>query len=156
MRFQKGGYSIKLLPPTNFAPWFTKATLERFVRFVSTPAILERFVSNEREIVQIESPVEPNDLSKFSATVDEGIFSAVNSNARSSADSIKQKGELKGSYDVQEENSKICLQSLMESRIALLRKEQAMAYACCLVAGFEVDNIDNLVCFGDAFGASRL
>ncbi|KAJ7968506.1 COP1-interacting protein [Quillaja saponaria] len=74
----KGGYSIKLHPPTNFAPWFTKATFERFVRFVSTPAVLERFVSIEREILQIESSVEANDLSKSNATVDEGIFRSYN------------------------------------------------------------------------------
>jgi len=38
----------------------------------------------------------------------------------------------------------------------LLRKEQAMAYARGLVAGFEVDNINDLISFADVFGASRL
>lgn len=36
----------------------------RFVRFVSTPAILERFVSIEREILQIGSSVEANELTQ--------------------------------------------------------------------------------------------
>lgn len=31
-----------------------------------------------------------------------------------------------------------------------------MAYARALVAGFELDNIDDLISFADAFGASRL
>ena len=31
-----------------------------------------------------------------------------------------------------------------------------MAYARGLVAGFEVDNINDLISFADAFGASRL
>ncbi|KAL1812347.1 hypothetical protein ACET3Z_022412 [Daucus carota] len=35
-------------------------------------------------------------------------------------------------------------------------KEEAMAYARSLVAGFEMDHIDNLIFFADAFGASRL
>ena len=38
----------------------------------------------------------------------------------------------------------------------LLRKEQAMAYARALAAGFDMDNIDDLISFADAFGASRL
>lgn len=40
--------------------------------------------------------------------------------------------------------------------MALLRKEQAMAYTRSLVAGFDIDNIDDLVYFANAFGASRL
>lgn len=51
---------------------------------------------------------------------------------------------------------RISLQRLLESRIALLRKEQAMAYTRSLVSGFEVDSIDDLVYFANAFGASRL
>lgn len=38
----------------------------------------------------------------------------------------------------------------------MIRKEQAMAYARALVAGFELDYIDDLISFADAFGASRL
>lgn len=48
-QISKGGYSVTLQPSAN-APWFTKAILERFVRFVGTPEVLERFVTLEREI----------------------------------------------------------------------------------------------------------
>lgn len=51
---------------------------------------------------------------------------------------------------------RIRLQRVLETRKALLRKEQAMAYARALAAGFELDNIDDLLVFADAFGASRL
>ena len=44
----------------------------------------------------------------------------------------------------------------LETRRAVLRKEQAMAYARALVAGFEMDYIDDLISFSDAFGANRL
>lgn len=44
----------------------------------------------------------------------------------------------------------------METRKALLRREQAMAYARAFVAGFQIENIDDLIPFADAFGASRL
>lgn len=33
----------------------------RFVRFVSTPEVLERFARLEKEILQIESSVQPNE-----------------------------------------------------------------------------------------------
>ena len=52
--------------------------------------------------------------------------------------------------------TRIRLQRLLETRKALLRKEQAMAYARALAAGFELDNVDDLISFADAFGASRL
>lgn len=65
-----------------------------------------------------------------------------------------------GSYGtdnaVQNENSKDYLQHVMESRKSVLQKEEAMAYARALVAGFEMDYIDDLIFFADDFGASRL
>ncbi|KAK4271495.1 hypothetical protein QN277_020185 [Acacia crassicarpa] len=152
----KGGYSIKLLPPTLPALWFSKATFERFVRFVSTPAILERFVSIEKEILQTKNSYEANKLSMSDATLDEGIVSQSNGNGRRLSDPSKLNGELEGYENKEEENSKMSLQRLLESRLALLRKEQAMAFARGLVAGFEIDNIDDLICFANAFGASRL
>lgn len=48
------------------------------------------------------------------------------------------------------------LQRVLETRKAALCKEQAMAYARALVAGFELEYIDDLISFADAFGASRL
>ncbi|KAK4387052.1 COP1-interacting protein 7 [Sesamum angolense] len=51
---------------------------------------------------------------------------------------------------------RIRLQRVLESRKAMLKKEQAMAYARALVAGFEMDYIYDLISFSDAFGASRL
>ncbi|KAK4857888.1 hypothetical protein QYF36_007703 [Acer negundo] len=139
----KGGYSINLRPPTQAANWFTKATFERFVRFVSTPAVLERFVSIEKEILQIEGSIQANELS---TQIEQGSVSfADGNNTRKSTDE-----------SVQEENSKIQLQRLLETRRTLLRKEQAMAFARGVVAGFEKENIDDLISFADAYGAARL
>lgn len=152
----KGGYSIRLLPPSNTAFWFSKSTFERFVRFVSTPAVLERFVSLEKEIQQIESQFEANALSMSVAIPDEGNLPHTNGNTRRLSDSAKLNDVLEGVDTKEEENSKISLQRLLESRMALLRKEQAMAYTRSLVAGFDIDNIDDLVYFANAFGASRL
>ncbi|XP_021295055.1 uncharacterized protein LOC110424725 [Herrania umbratica] len=153
-QISKGGYSITLQPPAPGAPWFTKATFERFVRFVSTPAVLERFVSIEREILQIEGSVQANELN---ANVDGRQEEDANGNTRNSTDFTKVNGELKTTDDIaREENSKIQLQRLLETRKALLRKEQAMTYARGLVAGFAMENMEHLISFADAFGASRL
>ncbi|KAL3820537.1 hypothetical protein ACJIZ3_006442 [Penstemon smallii] len=149
----KGGYSITLRPPTSIdddASWFTKATFQRFVRFVSTPEILERIVRIEREISQIDSSIQ----SKGTGHPEEvSLLTADGVKKKSSNSSKLNSEEDVGSV---EENSRIQLQRLMDSRKALLQKEQAMAYARAVVAGYEMKNIDDLICFADIFGASRL
>ncbi|XP_038689709.1 COP1-interacting protein 7-like isoform X2 [Tripterygium wilfordii] len=148
-QISEGGYSITLRPVGSHASWFTKATLLRFVRFVSTPELLERFVTIEREIDQIESSVQSNELSNTLEA------EAAGGNFQKSSASFKN-GESNGTDDAtQEENFKVRLQRVLESRKAVLRKEQAMAYARALAAGFELDCMD-LISFSDAFGASRL
>lgn len=52
--------------------------------------------------------------------------------------------------------TRIRLQRALETRKAVLCKEQAMAYARALVAGYEPGCIEDLIRFSDAFGASRL
>ncbi|XP_052207677.1 COP1-interacting protein 7 isoform X2 [Diospyros lotus] len=154
-QIQKGGYSITLRPPSANPSWFTKATLQRFVRFVSTPEVLERFVTIEREIAQIECSVQSNE--RISATTGTEDVSAGDENAKKSTASSKSKSESSGISDaMQEESSKVRLQRVLETRKAVLLKEQTMAYARALAAGFEMDNIDDLISFSDVFGASRL
>ncbi|KAL1567131.1 COP1-interacting protein 7 [Salvia divinorum] len=148
-QISKGGYSIMLKPTSaDASPWFTKAILERFVRFVRTPEVLERVVTIEREINQIESSNEQlNGLPGTPMT--DGDF-------RFSVAPIKSKSETNGHDDGREENPKVRLQRVLESRKTMLKKEQAMAYARALVGGFEMDFIYDLVSFSDAFGALRL
>ncbi|XAR56565.1 hypothetical protein NMG60_11037104 [Bertholletia excelsa] len=149
---QKGGYSINLRPPSTNTSWFTKATLQRFVRFVSTPEVLERFVTTEREITQIESSVQSNEHSVATTEAE-----AIDEYSKKSTVYSKSKGDSNGTSDaVQEESSKMRLQRVLETRKAVLRKEQAMAYARALVAGFDLDGMDDLISFADTFGASRL
>lgn len=139
-QISKGGYSITLCPESTYAPWFTKATLQRFVRFVSTPEVIERFVTIEKEIVQIEGSSQSNEA--------EGNVSYAEGRVKRSTISSNQDGN--------EENSRVRLQRVLDNRKAMLCKEQAMAYARALVAGFYPESMDDLICFADAFGASRL
>ncbi|XP_058099671.1 COP1-interacting protein 7-like isoform X2 [Magnolia sinica] len=162
-QISKGGYSITLQPTTDVASWFTISTLQRFVRFISTPEILERLVTIEREISQIENSIRSNDFStsaQASATTvtgqtEEGNITSVDGNNKKSI-VLSKKGESNGDDVAQGENSKFQLQRILETRKAVLWKEQAMAYARASVAGFEEDNLDDLISFADAFGASRL
>ncbi|XP_057797307.1 COP1-interacting protein 7 isoform X2 [Salvia miltiorrhiza] len=149
-QISKGGYSILLKPTSaDASPWLTKAILERFVKFVSTPEVLERVVTIEREINQIESSNEQVNGAQGTPATD-GDF-------RFSVAPFKSKSETNGDNDAEaEENPRIHLQRVLESRKAMLKKEQAMAYARALVAGFEMDYIYDLVSFSEAFGALRL
>ncbi|ONK80516.1 uncharacterized protein A4U43_C01F18660 [Asparagus officinalis] len=56
----------------------------------------------------------------------------------------------------QEENSRRQLLKVLDSRKTVLRKEQGMAFARAVAAGFDVDHMANLILFAKSFGASRL
>ncbi|KAK1430993.1 hypothetical protein QVD17_14171 [Tagetes erecta] len=141
----KGGYSVTLSAPHS-ASWFTKSTLERFVRFVSTPEVLERFVIIEREMQNIEWSINNNGLSDS-----QSVYSLDEHLNKSAAFAQKHEED-----SLNEEDSKLHLQRVLESRKAVLQREQAMVYARALVVGFETDVLQDLICFADAFGSPRL
>ncbi|KAL3627742.1 hypothetical protein CASFOL_029105 [Castilleja foliolosa] len=154
----KGGYSITLRPPArpDYSSWFTKATFQRFVRFVSTPEILERITRIEREILQIDdSSTQSSESPNLEETGEESL-SVSDGNIKRLTNSTKSASEEEDHGAAPRENSRVRLQRLMISRKALLQKEQAMAYARAVVAGYLIDTIDDLICFADTFGASRL
>ncbi|GAB2284550.1 COP1-interacting protein 7 [Dionaea muscipula] len=160
-QIDKGGYSITLRPPSagsGNGSWFTKATLQSFVRFVSTPEVLERFVTIEREIEHIESSIRSYKASNGGGATDaKGNASLADDYSKSTASSRKPKsGSVGSTDDVQDENLKFRLQHVLETRKTVLQKEQAMVFARALAAGFEMDNLGHLISFSDAFGASRL
>jgi len=45
---------------------------------------------------------------------------------------------------------------VLETRKNVLRKEQAMAFAHAVAAGFDIDNLGYLIAFAERFGAARL
>lgn len=150
-QISKGGYSVTLRPSSGAGvPWFTKVTLQRFVRFVTTPEVLERSVTLEKEIEQIEDSIQSNAAAISGETEGNELGGSTWTSQKSTALS-KAQGESDG-----QENSKVGLQRVLENRKAALCKEQAMAYARAVVVGFEFDYMDDLLSFADAFGASRL
>ncbi|KAL5851777.1 hypothetical protein ACOSQ3_006895 [Xanthoceras sorbifolium] len=169
-RMAKGGYSITLEPEHDKdATWFTKGTVERFVRFVSTPEVLERVYTIESEILQIEEAIANQNNNEIGlSTVEEIPPKPVKSieGSRPLLDSGEEKAivlykpgahlpEANG-FAVQEGNSKVQLLKVLETRKTVLQKEQGMAFARAVAAGFDVDNIAPLISFAESFGASRL
>jgi hypothetical protein len=51
---------------------------------------------------------------------------------------------------------RVQLLRVLETRKTVLRKEQAMAFARAVAAGFDIDNLLYLISFAERFGASRL
>uniref|UniRef100_A0A2N9GHT8 COP1-interacting protein 7 n=1 Tax=Fagus sylvatica TaxID=28930 RepID=A0A2N9GHT8_FAGSY len=166
----KGGYSISLEPePGSDVTWFTKGTIERFVRFVSTPEILERVYNLESELLQIEEAIAiqgNNDMGL--STVEDYHVKPVESTegSRPVLDSNEEKAivlykpgantpEANGST-TQEGNSKVQLLKVLETRRTVLQKEQGMAFARAVAAGFDTDHMSTLMSFAECFGALRL
>lgn len=180
----RGGYSIILEPyQGSDATWFTKGTVERFVRFVSTPEILERVYTIESEISQIEEAIS---LQRNNGTELHGVKDQVNYKESSEAkprkpnnhDDASKSGskvvklgneekaivlykpdalapETEG-LNMHGENSKTQLLRVLETRKGVLQKEQGMAFARALAAGFDIDHIAPLLSFSECFGAARM
>ncbi|KAH9290513.1 hypothetical protein KI387_034630 [Taxus chinensis] len=168
-QIEKGGYSIVLeVASGDERSWFTKGTLERFVRFVSTPEILERITTVEIEIVQIEESISAQcneaslaaaeKLPKYSANGSlEGKKMMVDLNPDRTIVPFKPRREsINDTPPVQGENSKVQLLKILENRKIALQKEQGMAYARAAAAGFDNEHMTGLVSFAEYFGALRL
>jgi hypothetical protein len=168
----KGGYSITLEPSSGVdTPWFTRGTVERFVRFVSTPEVLERVTTVESEILQLEDAiaVQSNDSLGLRSVEDHGgKLTESNEGNRTKYDMDADKAivlykpgsestpPMQDETTVHEENSKVQLLRVLETRKNVLRKEQAMAFARSVAAGFDIDSLGYLIAFAERFGASRL
>ncbi|KAJ7954690.1 COP1-interacting protein-like protein [Quillaja saponaria] len=165
----KGGYSIILeLEHGIDAIWFTRGTVERFVRFVSTPEILERVYTIESEILQIEEAIAIQGNNSIGMNIVESQVKPVEKTevSRPALDTNEEKAIVLYKPDAHspeengstapEENSKVELLKVLEARKSVLQKEQGMAFARAVPAGFEIEYIPPLMSFGDSFGASRL
>ncbi|KAF8093093.1 hypothetical protein N665_0390s0003 [Sinapis alba] len=167
----KGGYSIVLKPKDcDSAAWFTKATIQRFVRFVSNPDVLERVYTLETEIMQIREAIGIQNNSELTLTVVEDNLRAKRAESTQGSRTLLQLSEEKAivlyepdshpkqadRYTKSDENSKVQVLKVLETRKKVLQKEQGMAFARAVAAGFEVDDMLPLISFAKSFGASRL
>lgn len=117
--------------------WFTKGTLERFVRFVSTPEVLEMVNTFDAEMSQLEAA-----RAIYSQGVEDHTSSTSGgdgSGATTAADATKKK-----------------LLRAIDVRLAAVKQDIATTCARAAAAGFNHDSVSELRIFSDHFGAYRL
>ncbi|XP_042383797.1 uncharacterized protein LOC121975930 isoform X1 [Zingiber officinale] len=117
--------------------WFNKGTLERFVRFVSTPEVLESAITCDAEISQLEGArriYSQGIGNTLSCRPGEDVINSVE-------DADVTKNELLRAIDL---------------RLVTLKQDLAKACARACSAGFSIDNVSELLLFAEYFGAIRL
>ncbi|CAK9179840.1 unnamed protein product [Ilex paraguariensis] len=121
----------------NAATWFTKGTVERFVRFVSTPEVLELVTNLDAEMSQLEAA--RRIYSEGGGDQLSNTLSACGTRTTATADATKK--ELLRAIDV---------------RLVAVRQDLTTAYARAVAAGFNPETVSELQLFADQFGADRL
>ncbi|XP_047941735.1 uncharacterized protein LOC125188748 [Salvia hispanica] len=118
----------------NAETWFTKGTLERFVRFVSTPEVLELVNTLDAEMSQLEAA-----RRIYSQGAVDQLSGGGGSGATAGDDATKK--ELLRAIDV---------------RLVAARQDLSNACARAAAAGFTIHTVSELHNFADSFGARRL
>lgn len=121
------------------APWFSKGTLERFVRFVSTPEVLELANTYDLEMSQLEGARKIYAQGGTGDSTPGGTESVTASAAAAAADATKK--ELLRAIDV---------------RLTALKQDLAAACSRASSAGFNPNSVSELLHFANHFGANRL
>ncbi|XP_017978926.1 PREDICTED: uncharacterized protein LOC18596277 isoform X2 [Theobroma cacao] len=121
----------------NAETWFTKGTLERFVRFVSTPEVLELVNTFDAEMSQLEAA--RRIYSQGVGDQPSGALGGDGAGMTAAADATKK--ELLRAIDV---------------RLITVQQDLATAFARASAAGFNSDTVSELQQFADRFGAHRL
>ncbi|MCO5553597.1 hypothetical protein L7F22_007122 [Adiantum nelumboides] len=158
-----GGYSIRLEPPDpGCAGWFTKGTMERFVRFVSTPELLERVSYIEMELMDIEKNIrlQSEDAPEDNQHAEDLLSKLAHSNGGMPLVPERLEKPAKESSEgvdlMREETTKQRLLRALEARHMMLEKELGVALGRAIAAGFSVEHIKDLIVFAEMFGAKRL
>ncbi|XP_068335813.1 uncharacterized protein [Pyrus communis] len=117
--------------------WFTKGTLERFVRFVSTPEVLELVNTFDAEMSQLE--VARRIYSQGMGGHHAGALGGDGTGTTAAADATKKE-----------------LLRAMDVRLVAVRQDLTTACARASAAGFNPDTVSELQHFADQFGAHHL
>ncbi|XP_064950004.1 uncharacterized protein LOC135599150 isoform X1 [Musa acuminata AAA Group] len=135
----QAGNSIKLEVERakNSSSWFKKGTLERFVRFVSTPDVLESANTYDAEMAQLEGA--RRIYSQGARDPLSGTLGEDDTATEAAVDTTKK--ELIRAIDVQ---------------LITLKQDLATACSHACSSGFSVENVLDLLFFSEYFGANRL
>ncbi|XP_011072663.1 uncharacterized protein LOC105157864 isoform X2 [Sesamum indicum] len=118
----------------NAEAWFTKGTLERFVRFVSTPEVLELVNTFDAEMSQLEAA-----RRIYSQGAGDQLSGGGGPGVTAADDATKK--ELLRAIDL---------------RLVAVQQDLTAAAARAAAAGFNVDAVSELQIFAERFGAHRL
>ncbi|KAI4329054.1 hypothetical protein L6164_021359 [Bauhinia variegata] len=121
----------------NAETWFTRGTLQRFVRFVSTPEVLEMVNTFDAEMSQLEAA--------------QTIYSQGAGDKRTDA----QGGDGTGSTTAADATKKELLRAI-DVRLTAVRQDLTAACARASAAGFNPDTVSELQHFANRFGAHHL
>lgn len=132
----------------NDSPWFTKGTLERFVRFVSTPEVLELVNTVDTEMSQLEAARNFQNTLYSKGAGEPASFSG--------SDASTLGAGSKSSETEAADTSKKELLRAIDVRLMALQQELSMAFARASAAGFAIEHMAGLIVFADRFGANRL
>ncbi|KAI3980207.1 hypothetical protein MKX01_033348 [Papaver californicum] len=117
--------------------WFTKGTIERFVRFVTTPEVLELVNTFDAEMSQLETARK--------------IYLQGADNKRSTSSG----GDETGAADAADVTKKELLRAI-DVRLGAVKQDLTTACARASAAGFTPDTVSELQFFSERFGAHRL
>ncbi|MCL7043306.1 hypothetical protein MKW94_011167, partial [Papaver nudicaule] len=118
--------------------WFTKGTIERFVRFVSTPEVVELVNTFDAEMSQLEAA--------------RRIYLQGAENQRSTSSGGDETGAAAAAADVTKKE----LLRAIDVRLGAVRQDLTTACARASAAGFTPDTVSELQVFSERFGAHRL
>ncbi|XP_022721636.1 uncharacterized protein LOC111279029 isoform X2 [Durio zibethinus] len=121
----------------NAETWFTKGTLERFVRFVSAPEVLELVNTYDAEMSQLEAA--QRIYSQGMGDQPSGALGGDGAGMTAAIDATKK--ELLRAIDV---------------RLVAVQQDLATTFARASAAGFNSDTVSELQHFADRFRAHRL
>ncbi|KAK4780360.1 hypothetical protein SAY87_016466 [Trapa incisa] len=121
----------------NGEKFLRKGTLERFVRFVSTPEVLELVNAFDAEMSQLEAARK--------------IYSQ-GTKPQYSGDS----GDKETGIATSSDSTKMGLLRAIDVRLSQVRQDLTTACAQASAAGFDPDSVSDLSLFAESFGAHRL
>lgn len=151
---EEHGRLIKLEVPAHqdvASSWFTKGTLERFVRFVSTPEVLEHIYIVDAEMSQLDQ------ARSFQLALYSHGGSGQVSIVCSGKDGSRPGVPLKSRRGIEETDaSQRELLRAIDVRLMALQQELSMSFARSAAAGFAIENMADLMIFAEQFGATRL
>ncbi|MCO5596438.1 hypothetical protein L7F22_050501 [Adiantum nelumboides] len=154
----KSGYEKHSPHQQSNKGWFCKGTIERFVRFVSTPEVIERVKTIEDELTQLEQ-VRSALVNTFAQTPDwfpYGDVTTGHQRTRDGTDTLVPRRFSTDKEDNEPDASKKELLRAMEARLNALHQEQSMAFSRANAAGFDNNSIADLMTFAEHFSADRL